>query len=59
MNLRSNFRKCKIGQKEGHVPSNILVDDAAIENALHDACKRGNVELLKELLNQGASVNGR
>ena len=40
------------------VPIHILSDDTAIENALHDACKRGNVGLITELLGQGASVNG-
>lgn len=37
----------------------MLIEDTAIENALHDASKRGNVDLIKELLNQGASANGK
>ena len=51
-------RKCKIGQNEGNVPAYLFAQELTVENALHDACKRGNIGFLTDLLDQGISVNG-
>jgi hypothetical protein len=55
-----NWIKCQLkGDKEGLVPANYVGENTAtIDNPLHEAAKRGNLEFLSELLTAGISVNG-
>jgi len=54
--------RVRIKGKEGMVPSNLVSsggaqDTGASGNAFHDACKRGNLELLEECLANKIPVN--
>lgn len=55
----ADWWKCRCEDKEGLVPANYLGENTAtIDNPLHEACKRGNLAFLQELLSQDVSVNG-
>ncbi|KCV71352.1 hypothetical protein H696_02300 [Fonticula alba] len=49
---------CRSGGRQGLIPFNYVEEHAeTVEHPLHEAAKRGNVELLKEALEVGLSVN--
>ncbi|KAI3654135.1 hypothetical protein MP228_000854 [Amoeboaphelidium protococcarum] len=49
--------KCRVNNKEGYVPADILAESSEIDHPLHEAAKRGNVEFIKDLMKAGASIN--
>lgn len=50
--------KARVGNKTGVIPSNYVADNTeTIDNPLHEAAKRGNVNFLNECLNNKVSVN--
>lgn len=50
--------KCRSGNNIGLVPANYLSENlATIENPLHEAAKRGNIEFVKELIDNKVSAN--
>ncbi|XP_038077663.1 osteoclast-stimulating factor 1-like [Patiria miniata] len=54
-----DWYKARCGKKSGLIPSNYIEQSAAqIDNPLHEASKRGNVDFLKESLANLVSVNG-
>ena len=55
----SGWWKATVGNKTGFVPSNYVAEGTeTIENALHEAAKRGNTEFLNECLANKVSING-
>ncbi|ESO03986.1 hypothetical protein HELRODRAFT_185599 [Helobdella robusta] len=51
--------KAKCGTTSGLVPSNYVQESMeSIENPLHEAAKRGNIEFMEECLQNKVSVNG-
>ncbi|KXS11276.1 ankyrin [Gonapodya prolifera JEL478] len=50
--------KARKDGEEGYVPASyVAAHTAPINHPVHEACKRGNADFLRELLAQGASVN--
>jgi len=49
--------KAKIKGKEGMVPKTYLAMDSKLATPLHDACRRGNLDLLEECLENHIPVN--
>jgi ankyrin repeat protein len=55
----SEWWLCRVGTRQGLVPSNYVGENTLeMDQPLHEAAKRGNVEFVKELLQQGLSPNG-
>jgi hypothetical protein len=55
----SNWWKAKCGEVSGLIPSNYVQESMeAIDNPLHEAAKRGNLNFLNECLSNKVSVNG-
>ncbi|XP_047139377.1 osteoclast-stimulating factor 1 [Hydra vulgaris] len=51
--------KARVGNKTGLIPSNYVDENTeSIDNPLHEAAKRGNVDFLNECLNNKVSING-
>jgi len=51
--------KARVGNKTGIIPSNYVQENTeSVENALHEAAKRGNITFLNECLANKVSVNG-
>ncbi|KAK3098934.1 hypothetical protein FSP39_024426 [Pinctada imbricata] len=51
--------KAKCGERVGLIPSNYVEENAeSIDNPIHEAAKRGNLDFLKECLGNQVSVNG-
>lgn len=59
--MKEKDRCCRCGGKEGLVPANYLSTTSGGGSGdlspLHDACRRGNVDLLEECLSNRAPVN--
>lgn len=53
----SGLWKCQSGGKEGLVKVELLAESSAMELPMHEAAKRGNLAMLKELVSTGMSVN--
>jgi len=55
----SSWYKARCGRKCGLIPSNYVeLKTSTVENPLHDAARRGNVDFLKECLSNGVSPTG-
>lgn len=55
----SSWWKAKCGTNIGLIPSNYVEENTeSIDNPLHDAAKRGNVDFLNECIQNRVSVNG-
>ncbi|XP_072022003.1 osteoclast-stimulating factor 1-like [Amphiura filiformis] len=53
-----DWYKAKVGNKKGLIPSNYVEESMeSVDNPLHEAAKRGNVDFLKECLANNVSVN--
>jgi len=53
-----NWVRASCGNHSGLIPCNYVTENVElIETPLHDAAKRGNLNFLKECLNNGVSVN--
>ena len=49
--------QCRIGERQGLIPSHVLLDSSSIDYPMHEASKRGNIDWLKELISTGISIN--
>ncbi|CAL8143801.1 unnamed protein product [Orchesella dallaii] len=55
----ANWWKARCGMKVGLIPANYVeMKMDTIENPLHDAARRGNLDFLKECLTNGVSATG-
>ncbi|PVD19643.1 hypothetical protein C0Q70_20133 [Pomacea canaliculata] len=51
--------KAKCGARSGLIPSNYVEENTeSVDNPLHDAAKRGNMDFMKECIRNRVSVNG-
>jgi ankyrin repeat protein len=54
-----NWWKAKCEDRTGLIPSNYVEESMeSIDNPMHEACKRGNINFLRECVNNRVSVNG-
>ncbi|XP_005098482.1 osteoclast-stimulating factor 1 [Aplysia californica] len=54
-----NWWKARCGKNSGLIPSNYVAENTeSVDNPLHDAAKRGNLDFMTECLQNRVSVNG-
>lgn len=54
----SDWWKARCGKEQGLIPSNYVAENTeTVDNPLHDAAKRGNMDFMSECLSNRVSVN--